>query len=107
MSKDKDFADILNALGENYLKKVNQKLSDLIKKKNIKSMLNESHKLKGSGKTYGFNKISTASKEIEAFCKQFVDSKTDQLQKNKIFMIKKIKKLKSLTEVYQKLIIKK
>lgn len=107
MNKNKEFKNMLSALGEDYLKKVTQKLDDLINKENIKSIFEESHKLKGSGKTYGFAKISITAKEIEQLCKQLLNAKTEQLQKNKNFIITKIKKLKSLTEDYQKLIIKK
>lgn len=101
MKKDKDFQKMIEGLSKTYLNKVLKTLHQLIKDGDIKNIYTESHKLKGSGKTYGFSKISIASSEIEKLCEQFLNKKTDHLQKNKNLLKQKIKQLKSLTEAYQ------
>lgn len=106
MKADKDFQKMVESLSKSYLNKVLKTLNKLIKENNIQNIYGESHKLKGSGKTYGFVKISTASLEIEELCKQLLSNKTDHLQKNKDIVKKKIKQLKSLTESYKNLNIK-
>ncbi|MBE8221315.1 MAG: hypothetical protein HAW60_01140 [Bdellovibrionales bacterium] len=100
MKTDKDFQKVVESLSKNYLNKVLKIIDKLIKENNIQNIYSESHKLKGSGKTYGFDKISIVSLEVEELCKQLLTDKTEDIKKNKDMVIKKIKKLKNLTEEY-------
>lgn len=106
MIANKNFQKMVDNLSENYLDEVIKTLDKLLKENSIQKTYNESHKLKGSGTTYGFKKISTASSEIENLCKQLLNDKTDHLEKNKSKVMKKIKQLKHLTKTYQDLNIK-
>ncbi|MBE8163476.1 MAG: Hpt domain-containing protein [Bdellovibrionaceae bacterium] len=106
MKTDQDFQKMINGLSGDYLDKVLKTVEKLIKENNIQNIYEESHKLKGSGKTYGFVKISDISSEVEELCKQLLDKKEEHIKKNKNIIIKKIKQLKCLTKDYQKLNIK-
>lgn len=69
-NKKKDLSDVLEGLRKDYLSNLPQKIS-LIKKltldENWKELYNEYHKLKGTGKTYGFPEISTLCAKMENF----------------------------------------
>jgi HPt (histidine-containing phosphotransfer) domain-containing protein len=69
-NKKKDLSDVLGDLKKDYLSNLPQKIS-LIKKltqsEDWKELYTEYHKLKGTGKTYGFPEISTLCAKMESF----------------------------------------
>lgn len=101
MKATEDFQLVIESLGKSYLKKVTQTLNQLIKNNNIQAIYNESHKLKGSGKTYGFESISLTAKELEKLCKKFLQKKPNPVEKDKTIINKKLLELKTLTLKYQ------
>lgn len=101
MKTTEDFQAVVDKLSQNYLIQVIKTLDNLIAENNIKKTQNESHKLKGSGTTYGFSQISLKATEIEDLCKSLLTAKSDQIHKNKTIINKKVQELRSLTKTYQ------
>lgn len=74
METDKEkFEEMMRPLRQKYLAQVKERLAELEKYKTLKKWTSEerdyvisfAHKLSGSGKTYGFNEISLAARELE------------------------------------------
>lgn len=68
MKNEKSWNSILENLKVDYLKALDERiqlLTDLTSKSDIESLENEYHKLKGTGRTYGFQAISDVCNEME------------------------------------------
>lgn len=66
-------SQVLNELKADYLESFPKKISvlrDLTQKKKWDELREEYHKLKGSGKTYGFPEISVISEKLELLASQ-------------------------------------
>lgn len=64
--------EVLSELKKDYLEKFPTKLSvlrELTEKQNWLQLEEEYHKLKGTGKTYGFPEVSTVCEQMEALAK--------------------------------------
>jgi chemotaxis protein histidine kinase CheA len=73
MKKNESWNSILDNLKVDYLKALEERillLSDLTQKKDIESLENEYHKLKGTGKTYGFPAVSEICNEMERITRE-------------------------------------
>lgn len=68
MKKKESWNSILDNLKVDYLKALEERialLADLTHKKDVENLENEYHKLKGTGKTYGFPAVSDVCNEME------------------------------------------
>lgn len=68
MKKNESWNSLLDTLKVDYLKALEERielLSNLTEKKDIENLEHEYHKLKGTGKTYGFPAISEVCNEME------------------------------------------
>lgn len=67
-TRGKDLDQLLKELKESYLKALPQKIEILqghIKDQNWDQVVEESHKLKGTGRTYGFPEVTRVASRIE------------------------------------------
>lgn len=68
MKKNESWNSLLDNLKVDYLKALEERielLTDLTQKKDIENLESEYHKLKGTGKTYGFPAVSDVCNEME------------------------------------------
>lgn len=68
MKKNESWNSLLDNLKVDYLNALDERillLTDLTQKKDIENLENEYHKLKGTGKTYGFPAVSDVCNEME------------------------------------------
>lgn len=72
-------SQVLSELKKDYLKAFPKKielLKRLTESKNWEALMHEYHKLKGTGKTYGFPDVSVISEKMEGFAKNPDSRKT-------------------------------
>ncbi len=73
MKKNESWNSILDNLKVDYLKALQERillLSDLTSKKDIENLEHEYHKLKGTGKTYGYPAVSEICNEMERITRE-------------------------------------
>jgi HPt (histidine-containing phosphotransfer) domain-containing protein len=83
---------VLNELKEEYLQKLPQKiqrLKDLTARQDWRALEEEYHKLKGTGKTYGFPEISIICEKME-FLAQQKQHHTSQLFESSVELLEKM-----------------
>ncbi len=85
---------LLATLKKEYLDTIPQKIAEIesyLTKKDVESLLNVFHKLKGSGKTYGVDDISVIGQKVE-----------DEIIKNSKIALKLIPDaISTLKEIYE------
>lgn len=72
-SKKQDLSTVLSDLKKDYLAKLPLKilrLKELTQAENWEDLYTEYHKLKGTGKTYGFPEISAVCEKLEIFAQK-------------------------------------
>ena len=85
------FSQVLSELKEDYLRIFPQKLEllqELTQKHDWAGLTTEYHKLKGSGKTYGFPQISIVCEILEDFASQKRHQKPETFEKALILLEK-------------------
>jgi len=78
------YEDLMKELQSSYLLQLPDRIEEIkifIKNENKQALLEEFHKLKGTGATYGFPEITQVAKEAEAYLNQEKNFEADKIHK--------------------------